>query len=75
MADLEHKKSELTEIVAETEKEEAHILIERVEVEKHVEEKLIKAYDRIRLNVKNGIAVAQFYVHHVEVVLLKCHHS
>ena len=58
MADLEHKKSELTEIVAETEKEEAHILIERVEVEKHVEEKLIKAYDRIRLNVKNGIAVA-----------------
>ncbi len=58
ISDLEHKKSELTEIVAETEKEEAHILAERVEVEKHVEDKLIKAYDRIRINVKNGIAVA-----------------
>ena len=56
--DLEHKKSELTEIVAETEKEEANILKERAETEKHVEEKLLKAYDRIRLNVKNGIAVA-----------------
>ncbi len=58
IADLEHKKGELTEIVAETEKEEAHLLVERAETEKHVEEKLIKAYDRIRLNVKNGIAVA-----------------
>ncbi len=58
IVDLEHKKSELTDIVAETEKEEAHILVEREDVEKHVEEKLIKAYDRIRLNVKNGIAVA-----------------
>ena len=58
ISDLEHKKSELNEIVAETEKEEAHILAERVEVEKHVEDKLIKAYDRIRINVKNGIAVA-----------------
>jgi len=57
-ADLEHKKSELTEIITETEKEEAHILTERNEVEKHVEEKLLKAYDRIRINVKNGIAVA-----------------
>jgi predicted nucleic acid-binding Zn-ribbon protein len=57
-SDLEHKKSELTEIIAETEKEEAHILAERTEVEKHVDEKLVKAYDRIRLNVKNGIAVA-----------------
>lgn len=56
--DLEHKKAELTEIVAETEKEESHLLAERIEVEKHVEEKLLKAYDRIRINVKNGIAVA-----------------
>ncbi len=58
IVDLEHKKSELTEIVAETEKEEALIMVDRNEVEKHVEEKLIKAYNRIRLNVKNGIAVA-----------------
>jgi len=58
IVDLEHKKSELTEIVTETEKEEAHILLERNEVESHVDEKLLKAYDRIRINVKNGIAVA-----------------
>lgn len=56
--DLEHKKNELTEIVAETEKEEAHLLDERKQVVNHVEEKLLKAYDRIRQNVKNGIAVA-----------------
>jgi len=58
MLDLEHKKSELTEIVTETEKEEDVILKDRAEVETHVEEKLIKAYNRIRINVKNGIAVA-----------------
>ncbi|NUM31215.1 MAG: hypothetical protein HUU47_02690 [Bacteroidetes bacterium] len=57
-SDLEHKKSELTEIVAETEKEEEILLKERLEVEKHVDEKLLKAYDRIRNNVKNGIAIA-----------------
>lgn len=57
-ADLEHKKSELTEIIAETEKEEGILLNQRLEVEKQVEEKLLKAYDRIRSNVKNGIAVA-----------------
>ncbi|MCB9251407.1 MAG: hypothetical protein H6605_03015 [Flavobacteriales bacterium] len=58
MADLEHKKKELTEIMEETEKEEAIILKERAEAEKHVEDKLKVAYDRIRINVKNGIAVA-----------------
>ena len=57
-ADLEHKKSELNDIIAETEKEEDILMNERHGVEKHVEEKLLKAYDRIRSNVKNGIAVA-----------------
>jgi uncharacterized protein len=52
--DLENKKSELGEITAETEKEEAQI----TEAKETIDEKIIKAYDRIRLNFRNGIAVA-----------------
>ncbi len=56
--DLENKKKELEEITAETEKEEKQILIEREKAQDTIEEKLIKAYDRIRSNFRNGIAVA-----------------
>lgn len=56
--DLENKKKELEEITAETEKEEKSILDERAKAEKTIEEKLLKAYDRIRTNFRNGIAVA-----------------
>ncbi|WNH07964.1 zinc ribbon domain-containing protein [Thalassobellus suaedae] len=54
---LKHKKSELDAILAETEKEE-HALIEKSEVYKtQLEERLVAAYNRIRKNVKNGLAV------------------
>ncbi len=56
--DLENKKKELEEITAETEKEESQIETEKDKASKGVEEKLIKAYDRIRNNFRNGIAVA-----------------
>ena len=56
--DLENKKSELGEITAETEKEEAQITEEREKAKATIDEKIIKAYDRIRLNFRNGIAVA-----------------
>ena len=56
--DLENKKKELEEITAETEKEEAHIIEERDKSKSEIEEKYIKAYDRIRQNFRNGIAVA-----------------
>ena len=56
--DLENKKKELEEITTETEKEEKQILSEREKAQKTIEEKLIKAYDRIRENFRNGIAVA-----------------
>ncbi len=56
--DLENKKKELEEITAETEKEEAQIIAEREKAKETIEEKLLKAYDRIRLNFRNGIAVA-----------------
>lgn len=56
---LEHKKSELSSIVAETEKDEA-ILVE--EAEKHkalVETRLLTAFERIRNNARNGLGIVQ----------------
>ncbi|HSP11280.1 MAG TPA: C4-type zinc ribbon domain-containing protein [Salegentibacter sp.] len=54
---LDHKKSELDEILAETEKEEQALIKKSAEFEKNIEERLVKAYKRIRTNVKNGLAV------------------
>lgn len=56
--DLETKKSELQEITAETEKEESEILEKRNKMAAEIEEKILTAYNRIRNNVRNGIAVA-----------------
>jgi len=56
-AHLKHKKSELNAILAETEKEELALLKKSEEYENKIEERLIKAYKRIRQNVKNGLAV------------------
>ena len=54
---LKHKKGELDAILAETEKEE-QALIEKSEAYKtQIEERLVAAYNRIRVNVKNGLAV------------------
>ncbi|MFK7001022.1 zinc ribbon domain-containing protein [Flavobacterium oreochromis] len=54
---LKHKKSELQEIMAETEKEEAFLVSKSQEFEDQIEERLLKAYKRIRGNVRNGLAV------------------
>lgn len=54
---LKHKKSELDAILAETEKEEKALLKKSAEFEEQIEERLVKAYKRIRNNVKNGLAV------------------
>ncbi len=56
-AHLKHKKSELNVILAETEKEEKALLAKSAEYENQIEERLIKAYKRIRHNVKNGLAI------------------
>jgi len=57
--DLEIKKNELDDIVAETEKEENE-LIRNSEINcKFIEERLITAYTRIRKNARNGLAVVQ----------------
>ena len=54
---LKHKKVELNEILAETEKEEQALIKKSEEYQNQIEERLVKAYKRIRSNVKNGLAV------------------
>lgn len=54
---LEHKKGELDEILKETQKEEDALLGKSEEFQKKIDERLVKAYLRIRNNVKNGLAV------------------
>lgn len=54
---LKHKKGELDAILAETEKEEQALINKSEEYKKQIEDRLIAAYNRIRTNVKNGLAV------------------
>ncbi len=56
-ANLEVKKKELSDIVSETEKDEKKLLKKSQEFETLIEERLIKAYKRIRNNARNGLAV------------------
>jgi len=54
---LKHKKAELNDILAETQKEEETLLAKSEDYKKQIEDRLVMAYDRIRKNVKNGLAV------------------
>jgi hypothetical protein len=54
---LSGKKGELEKIIAETEKEEKHYNKEADAARKHVDERLLLSYDRIRKNYRNGLAV------------------
>ncbi len=54
---LTHKKAELSGIMSETEKEENFLLDKSKEFRVQIEERLLKAYDRIRGSVRNGLAV------------------
>jgi len=54
---LEFKKSELENILNETQKEENFLLSKSEEFSKHIEERLLVAYQRIRKNARNGLAV------------------
>lgn len=55
--DLVVKKEELDKIIKETSKEEEKLKKLSDAAKKEIEERLIKAYDRIRSNYKNGMAV------------------
>ena len=55
--DLEVKKSELDEIIRETEEKERLLLAKAEENEKLIEERCLTAFKRIRSNARNGWAV------------------
>jgi predicted nucleic acid-binding Zn-ribbon protein len=55
--DLKLKKSELDEIISETEKEEKDLIKSSEKASEGIEDRLINAYKRIRSNTRNGLAV------------------
>jgi predicted nucleic acid-binding Zn-ribbon protein len=55
--DLNNKKKELETIVAETQKEEEQLQKFGVDATKMIEDRLLTAYERIRENARNGLAV------------------
>ena len=54
---LKHKKAELSDIMAETEKDENFLIDKSNDFRGKIEERLLAAYDRIRNSVINGLAV------------------
>jgi hypothetical protein len=56
-ADLAHKKGELDEIIAETQKEEESLAEKSDNIQTVIEPRLLTAYKRIRGNARNGLAV------------------
>ncbi len=56
-SDLDSKKAELDEIIAETQKEEDALQAKSDAAKKNIEERLLTAYTRLRTNAKNGLAV------------------
>lgn len=57
--DLEIKKSELNDIVEETEIEEKELARVSDELQSRIEDRLLIAYQRIRKNARNGLAIVQ----------------
>ncbi|HSW67908.1 MAG TPA: C4-type zinc ribbon domain-containing protein [Bacteroidales bacterium] len=56
-ADLDIKRNELADIVAETEKEELQLKQRSKTNQQYIEDRLLSAYQRIRKNARNGLAV------------------
>jgi predicted nucleic acid-binding Zn-ribbon protein len=55
--DLEHKKNELNNITGETQKEEDFLQERREKAAEFIDSRLLTAYNRVRLNVKNRLGV------------------
>lgn len=56
-SDLDNKKSELDEIISDTQKEEEGLYKKLEKVQSIIEDRLLTAYNRIRSNARNGLAV------------------
>jgi predicted nucleic acid-binding Zn-ribbon protein len=57
--DLALKQSELDAIISETQKDEDRLMKASDDAKKKIESRLVFAYDRLRENAKNGLAVVQ----------------
>lgn len=55
--DLETKKGELSTIMGESEDEETKLNTDRQKASKNIEERYMIAYDKLRINARNGLAV------------------
>ena len=55
--DLEAKKTELNSIIGETHKEEEMLMAQSEKTSENIEERLLTAYQKIRNNARNGLAV------------------
>lgn len=55
--DLNSKKDELNAIVQESEVDEQKMTKERAKAAKAVDERLLKSYDKVKANMRNGLAV------------------
>jgi len=58
-ADLTTKKAELDSIISATQKDENKLVKASKEAKKNIEERLVLAYNRLRDNSKNGLAVVE----------------
>ncbi|MDD5506745.1 MAG: C4-type zinc ribbon domain-containing protein [Bacteroidales bacterium] len=58
-SDLHLKQKELEDIVTETDKEEKTLIDRSNDNQKYIEDRLLRAYKRIRKNARNGLAVVQ----------------
>ena len=56
---LQQKKSELDDIIADTEKEESELLEKYDSLKKNVDQRLLVAFERIRKGARNGLAIVQ----------------
>jgi predicted nucleic acid-binding Zn-ribbon protein len=54
---LAQKKDELSDIVADTKKEEQELIEKSEELKKNVDHRLLNAFERIRNNARNGLAI------------------
>jgi len=57
MANMDVKKVELDKIIAKTEKEAKKLNKQAKKLKENIEPRLLKAYDRLRANYRNGLAV------------------
>lgn len=56
-AELTQKKNELADIIADTEKEELELIERAEQLKKNVDQRLLTAFERIRNNARNGLAI------------------